>query len=92
MKQPTKARLKEIIITLNRKLRQRCLIFGCIYGVPGVDTEPKDKCIYCGEPVPDRTDYWGEGEAIAEFNKYYKYHKHDTVTINNYINKLLDKK
>lgn len=89
MKQPTKARLKEIIITLDQMRKYRCLYFGCIYGIPGIDTKPKDKCIFCGEPMPDRTDYWGESEALAEFNQY---HKHDSAIINDYLNKLWDKK
>lgn len=32
------------------KLRMRCLIEGCRYGNEFEDKEPKDECIYCGEP------------------------------------------
>lgn len=30
-------------------MRLRCLVSGCQYGVEGLDKEPKERCIWCGE-------------------------------------------
>lgn len=39
------------------KVRQRCLIEGCRYGIGLPKEEPQDKCIYCGEPRPNYEDF-----------------------------------
>lgn len=57
----TKNELEHLVHTLSDMHRQRCLLFGCVYGIPGHDEKPKEKCIYCGEPMPDRSDFWGAG-------------------------------
>ncbi|MCK9355150.1 MAG: hypothetical protein M0P59_13480 [Gallionella sp.] len=35
---------------LEGKIRRRCLLEGCVFGYELIDKEPKDNCIYCGEP------------------------------------------
>jgi hypothetical protein len=32
------------------KVYLRCALEGCCYGIPQVDDEPRDFCMYCGEP------------------------------------------
>lgn len=38
--------------------RKRCLLYGCIYGIPGVDKKPKDRCDFCGEPRLEDNSFW----------------------------------
>lgn len=40
---------KNACLSLLQQIRYRCILNGCQYGVVGVDKEPKDKCIWCGE-------------------------------------------
>lgn len=52
---PTKATLKalknakEFCLAAEAKVYKRCLLEGCRYGIEGIDKEPTDECIYCGE-------------------------------------------
>lgn len=87
MKALTKARLKETILILNQMHRQRCLLFGCIYGIPGIDKKPHKECIYCGEPMPEANDFWGESEALIEFEQY---QKPRTEALSKYLNRKIE--
>lgn len=40
---------QELLLEAEAKIYKRCLLEGCRYGIEGVDKEPKDECIYCGE-------------------------------------------
>jgi hypothetical protein len=42
-------RAKKFCLDAEAKVYKRCLLEGCRYGIEGVDKEPKDECIYCGE-------------------------------------------
>jgi len=37
-------------LELNNKIWKRCALEGCRYGYKGIDKEPMDNCMYCGEP------------------------------------------
>lgn len=59
-KQPTKSELKEYIYFLESKIRQRCLLFGCVYGIEHIDKIPSDRCIYCGYEASNNEDFYGD--------------------------------
>lgn len=40
----------EIVREADNKVRKRCLYEGCRFGYEPTDKDPKDNCIYCGEP------------------------------------------
>lgn len=48
----TKAEAKEIdkmlISYVQSEMSLRCKLQGCMYGIEGIDKEPKDYCIWCG--------------------------------------------
>lgn len=55
----------------------RCMLFGCHYGVEGVNKEPLDQCMFCEKPRYPKQTYYGKSiidslsadEAIAKQNK-----------------------
>lgn len=47
-------------LIIQQSHRNRCLIFGCHFGIEHVDKKPLDNCMFCGMPRPDLTGYWSE--------------------------------
>lgn len=53
------------------KIDIRCKVQGCMYGIEGVDKEPKDECMWCGKPRP-KGHFFGTNipELIEELEEY----------------------
>ena len=54
----------QMVFDAKQMLWKRCLLEGHCYGIEGLDKEPKDYCIYCGEPKPDYN--WWDNKSIEE--------------------------
>lgn len=52
-----------MVVQAKSDVIKRCLIEGHCYGYPHIDKEPRDNCIYCGEPRHD-PNIWDIPEDI----------------------------
>ncbi|MDD5016411.1 MAG: hypothetical protein PHW73_15205 [Atribacterota bacterium] len=52
-----------------RKVYLRCAIEGCVYGVKGVNKEPRDHCMYCGKINESKLlSFWGLDDTVKPLN------------------------
>lgn len=51
------------------EMRKRCLLFGCVFGIPHIDKKPKRECIFCGEPGYIDQDTWLNESPIQSMQK-----------------------
>lgn len=56
----TKAQKEVIGEMLYWSQRKRCLLYGCVYGIPQIDKVPRKECMFCGEPSPEQNDFWSD--------------------------------
>jgi len=49
--------------------RRRCLLFGCVFGIPMVDKEPKKECMFCHEPGYIDQDQWLNESPMENMQK-----------------------
>lgn len=61
------------------EMRKRCLLFGCVFGIPQIDKEPRKECMFCGEPNSLDNDFWFDTSPVEcvqkAVNKIVKKHK-----------------
>lgn len=48
MESPADLAKEMIKLVLRSSHLSRCLLQGCVYGIPGKDKSPRKDCIYCG--------------------------------------------
>ena len=49
--------------------RYRCLLYGCVFGIPQIDKKPRKECMFCGEPGYIDENDWVNISPIESMQK-----------------------